>query len=69
MATDHSSSSPETDRIPKCWQVWALMFTEQGRERWIPVSMLFKDKRTADRLAEVLWLITEVQEVDDEDDA
>jgi len=31
--------------------------------------MLFKDKRTADRLAEVLWLITEVQEVDDEDDA
>ena len=51
------------------WQVWACLRNDYGREVWVPVTMKYREKRTADRMADQLWLPVKVEKVqEDEED-
>jgi len=56
----------ETTR--KRWQVWALLPAQSNvhMEAWRPVSMKYRERRTAERVASQLWLNVEVMEVEEE---
>lgn len=64
-------SSDTTDTY-KRWQVWALLLTTYTDgynyvEVWKPITLKYRDKRTADRVAQQLWLTVEVREVEEND--
>lgn len=61
--------SSDTTEHRKRWQVWALLPKRDttNTEAWVPVTMKYEDKRTANRIADQLWLIVDVLEVEEED--
>lgn len=58
-----------TKKTRKTYQVWALLRTEHGTQSWHAVTRKYATRDAAQRVANVLWLETKVNEEDaDEDD-
>lgn len=55
-------------KVKKTYQVWALLRTEHGTQSWHAVTEKYAARRTAQRIADALWLEARVNEEDAEDE-
>lgn len=57
----------DSTKTVKTYQVWALLRNDRGEEAWQPVTKRYTVKKSAQNIANAIWLTTRIEEDEEQD--